>query len=186
MSIFLTNKIVTATYNLSRKPENARKKLFRISISLIYKNTSPPTPSWSVSKRAKKWFYSCTRFEDNPTVCLTSPVPFLHPHVHAATVFVICDHLQHYCDSFATQVWNILLQTSQICFAKYFTSLLNNSQRIAGLQHCNISQDNLLCSFCNTFFAFENCLFCNISDHLLPADHNPDWAAKDCPSSPAC
>ena len=29
---------VTATYNLSRKPKNATKKLFRISISLIYKH----------------------------------------------------------------------------------------------------------------------------------------------------
>ena len=27
-------------------------------------------------------------------VCLTSPVPFIHPHNHA-TVFVICDNLQH-------------------------------------------------------------------------------------------
>ena len=101
--------------------------------------------------------------------------------------FLWCDHLQLILWQFCKTSLKYFAADWKICFAKYFTSLLNNSQRIAGLQHCNISQDNLLCLFlqhllCLSKFRYFFQLFWS----SFSADNNPDRAAQDCPSAPTC
>ena len=99
-------------------------------------------------------------------VCLTSPVPFSSPSrpCNSFCDVTICNS---YYDSFARQVWNILLQT-----AKY---VLQNISQVCSttrnaLQACNIATFRKItfsASFCNTFFAFQNWdIFCNFSDRL--------------------
>ena len=66
--------------------------------------------------------------------------------------------LQDKSEIFCSQLKYVLQNISQVC------STTRNA-----LQACNIATFRKItfsASFCNTFFAFENCAFCNYSDHL--------------------
>ena len=123
----------------------------------------------------------CTRFEDNPSMSdITSA--FYSPSQPCNS---FCDMWQFatFYDSFARQVWNILLQTAKFLqnISKFSLTTRN------ALQACNIA------IFCKIIFSFFKIFFAKLKifsfqqfwSSFRPDDH-PDRAAQDCPPASPC